>query len=433
MARRNRSVTRGMYGAPRGASRREVHGHQEYMRAHSKGRRGSSRSQSPFGNPSGTAGFNPVRGTYGNQESGAYSRYTADYNGKSHRKKMGRGKKIALICVIVVACLIGGGGIATALYINGINSNLAGTDAKEAAEVRDALAPAVSNEPFYMLLIGCDDRDGVDGARADTTILARIDPGNDEVTLVSIPRDTAITISGYGTQKFNAAYTYGGASGTIQAASALCGVNISHYAEIHFDNLVDLINYIGGVTVDVPLDIDDEDAGGSLSAGVQTLNGEEAMIFARSRAYATGDFQRTTNQRTLIEAAIKKIMSLPATELPGVISKMSQCVTTDYNVSDLISLANAFKDKGNITMYSAMIPSSTADLNGISYVVADTTTLKKMMAIVDAGGDPSTVATDYTVTSSTESTSTATATSTGTTGTTAGSASSGTYAKEKVS
>lgn len=386
MARRNRSA-RSAYGAPqRGASRRSATGRQEYMRTNTKARRSPASTQQSYRQTHGIEGS--ASSPYASQQSADYSRYASSYSKKSRKKKMSRGKKALIICLVVVVCLIGGGGVAAALYVNNLNSNMKVTDTKEAAEIADALAPAISNEPFYMLLIGCDDRDGVDGVRADTTILVRIDPGNNEVTLVSIPRDTAITINGYGTQKFNAAYTFGGTSGTIDAASALCGVKISHYAEVHFDDLIDLINYMGGVTVDVPIAIDDEDAGGSVDAGLQTLDGDQAMVFARSRDFATGDFQRTTDQRLLIEAALNKMMSLPATQLPGLITQMSKCVTTDYNVADLVSLASAFQDKSNITMYSSMIPCSTAESGGVSYVVADTTTLKKMMAVVDAGGDP---------------------------------------------
>lgn len=254
-----------------------------------------------------------------------------------------------------------------------------------------------------MLLVGCDDREGVEGARADTTILARLDPKNNQVTLLSIPRDTAIDIDGYGTQKFNAAYTYGGPSGTIEATKQLCGVEISHYAEVHFEALVDLIDYIGGVDVDVPIGIDDVDAGGKVEAGMQHLDGEHAMIFARSRSYVNGDFQRTANQRLLIEAAVEKVLSMDATEYPGLLTKVSQSMTTDFSVQELLGLVQAFTDEPEITMYSAMVPSTTAELDGVSYVVADVDTLSKMMDVIDEGGDPSTVDyVDTTVTSSKE-------------------------------
>lgn len=333
-----------------------------------------------------------------------YSRYNVEQEDveKKPKRKRKRGRVVAAV-LIVLACLLGAGFAGASMYLGDLNKNLAG-DEEEAQEVEEALTPVeIGDEPFYMLLVGCDDREGVDGARADTTILARLDPKENKVTLLSIPRDTAIEIDGYGTQKFNAAYTFGGPSGTIEATKQLCGVEISHYAEVHFEALVDLIDYIGGVDVDVPIGIDDVDAGGKVDAGMQHLDGEHAMVFARSRSYVNGDFQRTTNQRLLIEAAIEKVLSMDATEYPGLLTKVSQSMTTDFSVQELLGLVLAFSDEPEITMYSAMVPSTTANMDGISYVVADVDALSKMMDVIDEGGDPSTVSyVDTTVTSSKE-------------------------------
>ena len=304
------------------------------------------------------------------------------------KRKKKKGGRIAVAILLVLACLIGAGFAGANMYLNSLNQNLAG-DEQEAEEVKEVLTAApIEDDPFYMLLIGCDDREGVDGARADTTILARIDPKKNKVTLVSIPRDTAIEIDGYGMQKFNAAYTYGGASGTIEAASNLCGVDISHYAEVHFEALIDIIDYIGGVDVDVPIGIDDVDAGGKVEAGMQHLDGEHAMIFARSRSYETGDFQRTTSQRLLIKAAAEKVLAMDPTEYPGLLMKISECMNTDFSVQELLGLAQAFTDEPELKMYSAMVPSGTADIDGVSYVVVDEALLSEMMELVNKGKNP---------------------------------------------
>ena len=112
-------------------------------------------------------------------------------------------------------------------------------------------------------------------------------------------------------------------------------------------------------------------------------------MFARSRAYADGDFTRTENQRKLIQAIVDKVLSMPVTELPGVIEAAAACVTTDLSVTDIISLAQQFQDGGDLTMYSAMVPSVAQYVNGVSYVFADTGQLAKMMQVVEEGGDPS--------------------------------------------
>lgn len=331
-----------------------------------------------------------------------YARGNGSYS-KKQRHKKGKGKRILVAVLVAMLIAVIGAGTAVALYINDLNSNMTNVDSEEATQINDALAPTVSGEPFYMVLIGADDRKGVEGGRSDTCILTRVDLKSNTITMLSIPRDTAINMEGYGTVKFNAAYSFEGTSGTIEAASSLCGVPVSHYAEVHFDTLIDLIDKMGGVEVDVPIEIDDKKAGGHIDAGKQTLTGKQALIFARSRSYATGDFQRTTSQRLLVEACLKKVSQMNPTELPGLVSELTKSVKTDFNVVDLVSMATSMVNNENeLKIYSALVPSGTTMVDGVSYVVCDTTTLSKMMKIADEGGDPSKVANDGTVESSDE-------------------------------
>ena len=334
---------------------------------------------------------------YGRQSAASqYSRTNPSYTAASS-KRAGRGKKIALCVVAAVLVAVIGAGTAFALYINSINDQLnRGTKTQEELDaITDALAPKVSSnftEPFYMMLIGSDRREdgSVEGARSDTNIVVRVDPTQNLVTMVSIPRDTCIEIDGYGQNKFNAAYNFGGAAGTIREASELCNVEISHYAEVNFEELVALVDAVGGVDVEVDERIDDPDAGSIvIEEGTQHLDGEAALTFARSHQYVDGDFTRTANQRKLIGALIDKVVTLPITDLPGVIQSAAQCVTTDLSVSDIVALAEQFKDEGDITIYSAMVPSTTGMIDEVSYVFTDKTALAEMMRIVEEGGDPS--------------------------------------------
>ncbi len=317
---------------------------------------------------------------------------------------MSRGKKVALGVLAAFIVAIVGVGTASALYINSINQEITTGDKsqEELDAIQDVLAPKTSfTEPFYLMLIGSDrrDDDSSAGARSDTNIVVRVDPTQNLVTMVSIPRDTKITIDGYGENKFNAAYNYGGVASTVQEANQLLGVEISHYAEVNFDELVGLVDAVGGVDVTVDERIDDTDADGStdnpnaqhivIEAGEQHLDGTQALVFARSRAYVDGDFTRTANQRKLITALVNKVLALPVTELPSVIQSAAKCVTTDLSVTDIISLAQQFQEGGDLTVYSAMVPSTTGYEGGISYVFTDETSLKKMMTLVEAGEDPS--------------------------------------------
>ena len=334
--------------------------------------------------------------------SSQYARTDAHYSSKAHRK-MSRGRKvlIGVMCTLLVAVI--GAGAAFAIYVNNVNATLRGglTD-DQFADVIDVLNPSTFDEPFYMLLIGSDERleDATMGARTDTNIVARIDAPNNTVTLISIPRDTEINLDGYGQVKFNAAYTYGGLEGVITEANQLLGIEISHFAMVNFEELIQLVDVVGGVDVEVRERIDDPDAGDIvIEAGMQHLDGEAALVFARCRSYVDGDFTRTSNQRLLIEAIVNKVLSMPVTDLPSVVAAGAQCVTTDFTVNDLFGLVTQFQSVGDITMYSCMVPSTideTRDANGnliASYVVCDEAGLAKIMKVVEEGGDPSTVQT----------------------------------------
>ena len=321
-----------------------------------------------------------------------YSRNGGQY--QSGKKKMSTGKKVAIALLIILVLAVAGAAVATKLYIDSVNTDLRGdkSDQELAAIDQQLTASKSFSEPFYVMLIGSDARvdDESMGQRSDTNIVARVDPSTNTVTLVSIPRDTMIYLSGVGTTKFNATYYYDGAAGVIREAKNLTGVEISHYAEIDFDGLIGLVNSIGGVDVYNDELIDDEDAGDIvIPEGPVHLDGEAALVFARSRAYADGDFTRVSNQRKLIQAIVDKVMALPLQELPGAISAGAQCVSTDLSIQDLLDLALQMRDKGELTIYSATIPAGTDYIDEISYVIADEAGTREMMRIVDEGGDPS--------------------------------------------
>lgn len=327
-----------------------------------------------------------------------YSRNGAQYHAASKKRKKGKRIALGVVCALVVVFL--GVGIAVASYIGGVNKELQGdkTSSELQAIDKELTRTTTFTEPFYVMLIGSDARadDEEMGQRSDTNIVARVDPTTNTVTLVSIPRDTMINLAGVGTQKFNAAYNYDGAAGVIREAKNLTDISISHYAEIDFSGLVSLVDTVGGVDVQVDERIDDEDAGDVvIEEGMQHLNGEAALVFARSRAYVDGDYTRVANQRKLIQAIVDKVLNMSATEIPGVVSAAAKCVTTDLNVTDIVNLALQLRDGDGITIYSATIPSSTQYVDGVSYVVADKQGTKELMKVVDEGGDPTTVTNGY--------------------------------------
>lgn len=333
------------------------------------------------------------------QDANTYSRSSADRYADARqsrkRKSVLRVFLIALVSIFIV------GGTAAFAYVSNISSRLSeGID----SNLRGQLTEVEGGDPFYMLLIGTDKSEervnssdyGAESSayRTDSIILARIDPTELKVTLVSIHRDTLVDLGTNGRQKINAAYSIGGAAYTVEVISEFAGVPISHYAEIDFDQFVSVVDTLGGIEVDVALDcIDPEYTGANIKAGYQTLDGEQALQLCRARhAYdnlGDGDLYRAANQRLVIGAILKKILSSDAATMASTISTIADSVSTDFSITDILSLANTFRsfDLENDLM-SGMEPTNSKYVNSTWYEICDTTAWQKMMTRVNQGLSP---------------------------------------------
>lgn len=344
-----------------------------------------------------------TNGRSGSRASGtSYSRSRAAGVSSYARKRQGRTRKKVLRGVLVgILCVFIGAGIAVAAYLGDINSRLTG-DLDDST--RDLLSDTIQyDDPFYMLLLGVDkseervnsDEYGADESnyRADSIILARIDPKAQTVTLVSLHRDTMTDMGENGTQKLNAAYSIGGPSYMIKCVEELAGVDISHYAEVDFEEFTSIVDTIGGIDVTLPIDVIDSYSGANLTAGEHTLNGTEALALARSRHaydnYGDGDVYRAANQRMVIGAIVKKVLTLDLATMTSAVSEMASSVTTDLDVSSILGLAVQFKDldtENNI--YSGMEPTEGLYLNDTWYEQVQTTAWKTLMDRVKQGLPP---------------------------------------------
>ena len=183
--------------------------------------------------------------------------------------------------------------------------------------------PVVELEPWdgssrvTILLMGLDFRDweiGQGAPRSDTMILLTLDPNSGTGGILSIPRDLWVSIPGFDHGRINTAYQLGesaqlpgrGPGLAIATVDQLLGITINYFAQIDFDSFIQFINTIGGVKLDVtsPLKIDVIDTPWpiTLGVGVQTLNGEEALAYARARNTEGGDFDRSERQQQVVFA-----------------------------------------------------------------------------------------------------------------------------------
>ena len=318
----------------------------------------------------------------------------------SKRKQAKRSHRVLKVVVISLVAVLAVAGAAFAWYVNNINSKL--SEGIDSSLLNQLVAPTKTDDPFYMLLLGVDQDEerteewGADQSnyRTDSIILARIDPPNKKVTLISIPRDTMVDMGEHGTQKINAAYSFGGAAYMVEQVSKLAGVNISHYAELNFEEFTSIVDTLGGVEVTLPVAVSDmEYADIDLPAGTQTLNGAEALGLCRSRhaydAYGGGDFYRSANQRMVIAAIIKKVLAQPASSLPGIVTAMADSVVTDLSVDQIVGLALAMKDLNTDNdIYAGQLPTVSEYTDDVWYEEIDNVSWAKMMSRVKAGKPP---------------------------------------------
>ena len=317
-------------------------------------------------------------------------RYSERARQRRRGKVIRRGILGGLLAVLLVA--VGAAG----LWFARIAGNLSGNGFIANSGVLNILQNSeVTREPFYTLLLGTDGRPGETSYRSDSIILARIDPIDKEATLISIPRDTQVTFKG-STMKINAIHSYseedgGGPKGMVEAVNKLCGIQISHYAEVSFTSMQQLVDSIGGIDINATDGVDDpKHLEIKIEPGQQHMDGATALTYARARyQYADGDYTRMRHQRQVLGAIASKILNdLDPLQLPGLIDSVSQMVITDMSVQDILSVVNAMRGMDVDKIYSGNLPSSAGMEDGVSYVFVDEDALAEMMERVNAGEDP---------------------------------------------
>lgn len=201
-----------------------------------------------------------------------------------------------------------------------------------------------------ILLMGCDS-DYEDArpvaikgspGRSDALMIARADLDNNTVSVLSIPRDTAVRIPGHGVQKINAAHALGGPELTEETVQRVFGINADFYVELHFDGFQKIVDSVGGVNVDVdkPLNYDDNWANlhVHLQPGFQHLTGYQAMGYVRIR-HSDDDLHRAERQHAFLEALKDRIES-PANimHLPQMLDTVNDSLKSDLTMDQMLAL-----------------------------------------------------------------------------------------------
>lgn len=220
----------------------------------------------------------------------------------------------------------------------------------------------LAQPPVNVLILGIDRRpDEGNATRTDTIILLHADAGAGRLVLLSIPRDLWVTIPGWREERINAAHLYGeleapgnGPARTAETVSYNFGVPVHHTMRLDFEAFREVIDAAGGIDVDVPAPIIDDayptpnygTMRVEIPAGLQHMDGETALRYARSR-HGSSDFDRAARQQQILIALAKKVIS-PSGLFSASRARRAfqEAVETDLSTRDLIRLALAWQRAG---------------------------------------------------------------------------------------
>lgn len=256
-----------------------------------------------------------------------------------------------------------------------INKEDLSVNSKIYDEVSDTLSEAEFSDVKTVVFFGVDSRDTGDfSGRSDTIMVASINPKIKGISLISIPRDTYVSIPGYGKDKINHAYAYGKEQLAIKTINQNFGLNITEYVTIDFSGLIKIINEVGGVDLEITeaeMKYINEGVSESYaisknktekltSFGKVKLNGEQALTHSRNRTVGD-DFVRASRQRKVLESLITKLSSLNPVKVVKVSDSILSEVKTNINITNYIgSFVSAISNKNQYltNMVSAQVPAA---------------------------------------------------------------------------
>jgi polyisoprenyl-teichoic acid--peptidoglycan teichoic acid transferase len=235
-----------------------------------------------------------------------------------------------------------------------------------------------AGEPENYLLVGSDAREGLDGQRTDTIMIVRIDPAEEQASVLSLQRDLVVPIAGTGeTGRINSAYSMGspdqGRQRLIDTIRENFSIEIHHYVEVSFEGFARLVDSVGGVPLFFESAVRDEHSGFFMEQlGCQTLNGQQALQLVRSRhlEYMTpegwefdgyADLGRITRQQIFMEEALKRTLS----EVRSNPAKITQLIDigvdtvgldSGLGINDIRDLGDRFQDFSTSALRTYALP-----------------------------------------------------------------------------
>ena len=276
--------------------------------------------------------------------------------------------KIILSIVGIILIICAGGSIWAYNYMNNINTvNLRVDDEEKELNISSEIKEKSKEKNIENILILGVDKDE---NASDAIMVLSLDKGNNAIKLTSIMRDTYVELEG-GADKINYAYNIGGVELSIAKVNEMFNLDINKYIKVDFDGITNIIDYLGGVNINIT-EAEREIANEKIIGDGKTdlidnfgdvlLTGEQALAYSRIRIIDS-DFKRTERMRNVIFAMFSKLKDISVFDYPKVISDLSSNITTNLNTSEILDIGKfaVFVDSNKIKQFRVPIDGTTSD------------------------------------------------------------------------
>ena len=265
------------------------------------------------------------------------------------RTATGKKKKWMRIIIVSFLLVISAIGIYTYSIYKSLNETVNTMHepiSREKSEKRTKPITLEKKEPFSVLMLGVDEREG-DSGRSDTLIVLTVNPTLNSVKMLSIPRDTRTEIIGKDKQdKINHAYAFGGVKMSMDSVENFLDIPLDYYLQINMEGFRDIVDSVGGVTVNNDLSFKYD--GYDFPKGQIELDGKKALAFSRMRYEdPRGDFGRQYRQREIIRAVIREGASLSSlANYEEILAALGGNIKTNLTFGEMYSIQSRYKEAG---------------------------------------------------------------------------------------
>lgn len=282
--------------------------------------------------------------------------------------------KKKVIWISLITCFL----IGVVVYASSIYNDVSTTiqtihepEIRKVSELRTTEVELVKKEPFSLLLLGVDEREG-DKGRSDTMIVLTVNPTTNSTKMISIPRDTYTEIIGKDKlDKINHAYAFGGIEMSLDTIENLLNIPVDYILQVNMESFLEIVDIIGGVNVDNPIAF--QEGGYTFNEGIIHLDGEQALSYVRMRKDdPQGDFGRQSRQKQVLQAILKEGATVNNLwKYKEFLASIQENIRTNMTFEQMIDIQKGYKNALNQIETLSFEKGEGTRIDGIWYYVMD--------------------------------------------------------------